>query len=112
MAHDGSFPCDFHTAGDAFSAVVYVLQSCCNHIHVVVGVYATGYAEAYEVVAAEAVLAGDGVAVGEDVTDFAGADTGFAIKLYGEGLCREFLFRHMGENLVGIYEDGVAAGGR
>ena len=77
----------------------------------VVGIDAARDAETYEIVATEAVLAGHGVTVGEDVTDLAGAYAGFEVKLAGERLGRELLFGNLGEHLVGIHEDGMTTGG-
>ena len=111
VAHDGCLPGDFHATGDAFATVVDVLQRCGDHVHVVVGVDAARDAEAHEVVAAEAVLAGDGVAVGQQVADLAGADACLQVELDGERLGGELLLGYVGEHLVGVDEDGVAAGG-
>ena len=108
MTPQFSFPGDFQTTFDGVAAVVDVLQSGCDDIHVVVGVNTTWDAETHEVVATETVLACDRVTVSEDVTDFASADTCFEVELACQSLCREFFLRDVGQNLVGIDEDGVA----
>ena len=64
MAHQFGLPGDLHTAGDFVAAVIHVLESGRDHIHVVVGVGAAADAETQEVVTGEAVLAGDGITVG------------------------------------------------
>ena len=110
MTHQFSFPGDFQTTFDGVAAVVDVLQSCCDDVHVVVGVNTAWDAETHEVVATETVLTCDRVTVGEDVTDFASADTCFEVKLACQSLSREFFLRDVGQNLVGIDEDGVATG--
>ena len=76
-----------------------IFQGHGNDVHVIVGIGTARYGETQQVEAAETVLAGHGVAVGEDITDLAAAYAGFKIELYGESLCREFLFRNLGENL-------------
>ena len=110
MAHQFGFPSDFQTAFDFVAAVVDVLQGSGDNVHVVVGVNAARDAETHEVVAAKAVLAGHGVAVGQDVANLASADTGLKIQLAGEGLSGELFLRNLGQNLVGINEDGVTTG--
>ena len=75
----------------------------------VVGVNTAWDAETHEVVATETVLTCDRVTVGEDVTDLASADTGFEVELACQSLCRELFLRDVGQNLVGIDEDGVTA---
>ena len=77
----------------------------------IVGVDTAGDAQAQQVHAAEAVLAGDGIAVGKDIADFTSAHTGFLIKLDGERLGGEFFFRHIGEHQAGIHKNGMATGG-
>src|SRR5699024_789746 len=71
VTHQRSFPNDFDTVGNFVATVVHVLQGSGNHLHVVVRIYAACHANADEVVAAETVLAGNRVAVGENVPDFA-----------------------------------------
>ena len=109
VAHKLSFPCDFQTAFDGVTTVVDVLQSGCDDIHVVVGVNTAWDAETHEVVATETVLTCDRVTVGEDVTDFAGADTSLKVELAGQSLCRELFLRDVGQDLVSVDEDSVTA---
>ena len=111
VAHQLGFPGDFEAALDAVATVIHVLQRGGNHVHVVVGINTARDAEAHEVVAAEAVLARDRVAVGEHVANLAGADAGFEIEFAGQCLGGELLFRDLGQHLVGIDEDGVATSG-
>ncbi len=93
------------------AAVVDVLEGGGDDVHVVVGVDAARDAEAHEVEAAEAVLTRNGVAVGQHVADFAGADAGLEVELAGERLGGELLLGYLGQYLVGVDEDGMAAGG-
>ena len=93
------------------TAVVDVLEGGCDHVHVVVGICAAADAEAEEVVSAEAVFARHGITVGEQIADFATADTGLAVKLYGEHLGGKLLLGDLVEHLVGVDEEGVAADG-
>ena len=111
MAHELGLPGDLQTAFDGVAAVVDILQGGGDDVHVVVGVDAARDAEAHEVVATEAVLAGHGVAVSQHVADLAGADTGLEVELAGQGLGGELLLRDVGQHLVGVDEDGVATGG-
>ena len=80
VAHQLGLPSDFKTAFDGVATVVDVLQGSGDNIHVVVGINAARDAETHEVVATKAVLAGHGVTVGKDVTDFAGTDTGLEVE--------------------------------
>ncbi len=111
VAHQFGLPGDLHTAGDFVAAVIHVLESGRDHIHVVVGVGAAADAETQEVVTGEAVLAGDGITVGEKVTDLAATYAGFEIELHGETLCGELLLGDAVEHLVGVDEEGVTAHG-
>ena len=108
VAHKFGFPSDFKSALDRIAAIVNILKSSCNYVHVVVGVDAARDAEAYEVVATEAVFASDRVAVGENVANFASADTCFEVELAGQCLCGELFLWDVGEHLVGINKDGVS----
>ena len=83
VTHQFGFPSDFQATLDGVAAVVDVLQRGCDDIHVVVGVHTARDAETHEVVATEAVLAGDRVTVGKHVTDFAGTDASFEIQFAG-----------------------------
>src|SRR5699024_9283456 len=105
------FPNDFDTVGNFVATVVHVLQGSGNHLHVVVRIYAACHANADEVVAAETVLAGNRVAVGENVPDFAATDTGFLVQLDGQRLSGELFLRNLREHLGSIDEDGVTAYG-
>ena len=96
---------------DLFATVIDILDGCCNDAHVVVSVDAARDSEAKQVEATETVLTGNGIAVGENITDFTSADTGFTIKLYCESLCGEFLFGDVSKNHVGIEENSVTTGG-
>ena len=35
VAYELSLPNDLHTASDLVTAVIYVLEGCCDHVHVV-----------------------------------------------------------------------------
>ena len=111
VAHQLGFPGDLKTALDGVATVVDVLEGGGDDVHVVVGVDAARDAETHEVVATEAVLAGYRVAVGQYVADLTGTDAGLEVQLTGEGLSGEFLFRDVGQHLVGVDEDGVTTGG-
>ena len=111
VAHQLGFPGDLKTALDGVATVVDVLEGGGDDVHVVVGVDAARDAETHEVVATEAVLAGHRVAVGQYVADLTGTDAGLEVQLTGEGLSGEFLFRDVGQHLVGVDEDGVTTGG-
>ena len=111
MAHQGSFPLDGDTAGDLVAAVIDVLQGCGNHVHVVVGVNAAGDAQTQQVEAAEAVLAGHRVTVGQDVADLATADACLEVELAGQGLSGELFLGNVAQHLVGVDEQGMAAHG-
>ena len=80
VTHQRSLPYDFDTVGNLVAAVVHVLQRSGNHLHVVVRIDAACHADADEVVAAETVLARDGVAVGQNIAYLAATDTGFPCK--------------------------------
>ena len=80
MTHQRSLPYDFDTVGNLVAAVVHVLQRSGNHLHVVVRIDAACHADADEVVAAETVLARDGVAVGQNIAYLAATDTGFLVS--------------------------------
>ena len=110
MAHEGSLPLDGDTAGDLVATVVDVLQGGGDDVHVVVGVDTAGDAEAQEVEAAETVLTCHGVAVGKDIAYLTASDTSLEVELAGEGLGGELLLGDVAQHLVGIDEQGVAAG--
>ena len=111
VAHQGSFPLDGYTARDLVATVIYVLQGSGNHVHVVVGVNATGDAQTQQVQATEAVLAGHWVTVGQDVADFATTDASLEIELAGQGLSGELFLGNVAQHLVGVDKQGVAAHG-
>ena len=75
MTHQFSFPGDADTMLDLFATVIDILDGCCNDAHVVVSVDAARDSEAKQVEATETVLTGNGIAVGENITDFTSADT-------------------------------------
>ena len=77
VTHEFCFPCDTYAVFDFFAAVVNVLQSCCDNVHVVVSINAASDAETEKIQSAETVFACDRVTVSEDVTDFAATDTSF-----------------------------------
>ena len=81
MSHKLSLPYDLHTACDLVTTVVNVLESSCDHVHMVVCVDATCDAETEKVEAAETVLASHRIAVSEDVTDLATTYTSLDVKL-------------------------------
>ena len=89
------------------TTVVYVLESCSDHVHVVVCVHTTSDAEAEKVEATEAVLASYRVAVREDVSDLASTYTCLDIELDCKSLCRELLLRDLVEYAVCVNEDSV-----
>ena len=51
------------------TTVIHVLESCSDHVHVVVGIHATSDAEAEKVKATETVLTCNRITVSKDVTD-------------------------------------------
>jgi hypothetical protein len=89
------------------TTVEYVLESYCNHVHVVVGIYTACDAETEKIEAAETVLTSHRVTVCEDITDLATTDTSLKVKLDGECLSRELLLRDIAEHLVSVYEESV-----
>ena len=110
MAHERSFPCDAYSACYFLAAVVHILQRGCYNGHVVVGIYAARYGEAQQVKPGKAVLACNGVAVGQQVSYLASAYSGLEVQLYRKRLGGEFLFGNACEHLRGVNEYGVAAG--
>ena len=111
VAHQGSFPLDGNTAGDFVATVIHVLQGGGNHVHVVVGIDAACDAQAQQVEAAKAVLAGHGVTVGQDVADFTTADTSLQIELACQGLSGELFLGNVAQHLVGVDKQSVTANG-
>ena len=95
MAHELCLPYDLHTALDLVAAVVYVLEGCCDHVHVVVGVYTASDAEAEKVKTSETVFTSHRVTVSEDVSDLAATYAGLDVELDGECLCRELFLRNV-----------------
>ena len=110
MPHDREFLGNPVTAGDAFAAVVNVLQGCRYVIHVVVCVNPAWDCESEQLKTRITVLFRVRVAVGEQSTDFHAPYTGFEVKLDGECLCLEFFFRYVGQDFLRINEDCVSAG--
>ena len=74
------------------TAVKYILERYCHHIHMVVGIGAARYGKTKKVEASKSVFASYRVAVGKDIADFTASDTGLEVQLYGQSLCRELLF--------------------
>ena len=93
------------------ATVIDIFQGCRNHVHVVVGIDAPRDAQAQQVQSAEAIFTRHGVAVGQDVADFAASDARLKVELAGERLRGKLLFRHVAEHLVGIDEQRMAAHG-
>ena len=79
MAHQFSFPDDFHATCNFVAAVKYVFQGYGDNVHVVICIYTSSYAEAEQVEAAESVFTGYGVSIGEDISDFAATHAGFEV---------------------------------
>ena len=107
MPHDGQLLDDLVTAGDGLATVIDVLGCGCDIVHVVVGVHPAGNGQTEQFQGRIAVLAGDGITVGQQGTYLNAADTGLEIKLDTEGLGDELLFGQMGQDLLCIEEDGV-----
>ena len=63
------------------TAVVHVLESGSDHIHMIVGIYSTGDAETEKVKTSETVLTSHRITVSEDVTDLAATYTGLDVEL-------------------------------
>lgn len=80
VAHQLGFPSYLHTASHFVTTVIDILQRCCYHIHMVVGICAAADAKAEEVVAVETVLPCHGIAVGKKIADFTAADTVLKIE--------------------------------
>ena len=108
MTHELCLPYDLHTALDLVATVIYVLEGCCDHVHVIVGIYTACDAEAEEVKASETVLAGYRIAVCENVTDFTTTYTGLDIEFDCKCLCRELFLRNVCKHSVCVYEEGMS----
>ena len=80
MAHQLGLPSDLDTAGDLVTAVIHVLQCCCDHVHVIVGVDTACYAETEKVKTSEAVFTGHRVTVSKDVSDLASTYSGLDVE--------------------------------
>ena len=98
MSHKLSLPYDLHTACDLVTTVINVLESSCDHVHMIVCIDATGDAETEKVETSETVLTSYRITVSEDVTDLAATYTGLDVELDSESLCRELLLRDLVKN--------------
>lgn len=94
MTHEVGLPHNLHATGDLIAAVIDILERCGDDAHVIVGVGASRDSETQQVEATKSVFTGLGITVGQDVTDFATADTGLKVKLDGECLGRELFLGH------------------
>ena len=99
VAHKLGLPNDADTACNLVAAIKDILQCHSDNVHMVVGVDTAGNAQAQQIKTSEAILASHGVAVSQDVTDFAATDTRLQIQLYGQSLCGELLLGYFGEDL-------------
>jgi hypothetical protein len=104
VTHELGLPNDLHTASDLVTAVIYVLKSCSDHIHMVVCVHTASNAETEKVKATKAVLTGHRIAVCKDISDLTTTYTCLDIELDCECLRRELLLRDLVKNAVCIYE--------
>ena len=109
VAHELSLPYDLHTACNLVTTVVNVLESSCDHVHVVVCINTACDAETEKVKTTETVLTSHRITVSKNVTDLAATYTSLDIKLDCESLCRELLLRDLVENSVSVNEDSVTA---
>ena len=107
VTHKLSLPYDLHTTCNLVTTVVNILESRCDHIHVVVCVNTAGDAETEKVKTAETVLTSHRITVSKDVTDLAATYTGLDIKFDSECLCRELLLRDLVKDAVCVNEDCV-----
>ena len=69
VTHELSLPYDLHTASDLMTTVVNVLESSCDHVHVVVCINATCDAQTEKVETTETVLTSYRITVCKNVTD-------------------------------------------
>ena len=109
VTHEFGLPYYLHTTGDFMTAVVYVLQCGCNHIHMVVCVHSTRYAQTQKVKTSETVLACHRVTVSKDVSYLAAAYSRLDVKFDCKSLGRELLLRDLIEHLIRIYENRMAS---
>ena len=107
VTHKLSLPYDLHTTCNLVTTVVNILESRCDHIHVVVCVHTASNAETEKVETTETVLTGYRIAVSEDVTDLTTTYTSLDVELDSECLSWELLLRDLVENAVSVYEDSV-----
>ena len=110
MAQDRSFERDAVSVGDLLATLVDVAACCGDHTDVVVGVDPSRDGQAKQLEGRVAVLVRFGVAVCEDRADLDSADTRLEVELHGQRLGDELLLGQVREHLLGIDEDGVAAG--
>ena len=85
------------------TTVIYVLESCSDHVHVVVGVDAASDAETEKIESTETILTSHRVTVSEDISDLATTYACLDVELDGECLCRELFLRDLVKNAVCIY---------
>ena len=109
VTHELCFPYDLHSSCDLMTTVIYVLERCRNHVHVVICVNTTSNAETEKVKTSETVLAGYRIAVCKNISDLTSTYTSLDVKLDGQSLCRELFLRNLIEHLVCIYENRVTA---
>lgn len=112
MAHQLGLLGDTVAPRDFVTALEHIAEGGGNHTHVVVGICATWNGQTAKVKAAETVFARHRVAVGKNIADFAGADSGLFVKLHSERLGGEFLFGDVGEHLRGIHKIAWPPAGR
>ena len=107
VAHQWCLLSDSQTTSDGFAAIIDILQSCCDHLHMVVGIYTTRDTQTYQIQTREAILAGLRIAVRQDIANLARTDTSLQVELASQCLSWELLNRHMSQYLVSIHEDSV-----
>ena len=102
VPHQWSFPLDGHSVIDLFSAVIHILHSGGNDVHVIVGIHTARYAQPHQVEPAKAVLVCHRVTVGQDIPYLTSTNACLEIQLARESLRREFLFWHAVEHLIAV----------
>ncbi len=99
----------FMARGDLLAALVDVAACGGDHADVVVRVDAARDGQAQQLQFRVAVLVRLGVAVGEDRADLHTADARFEVELDAQRLGDELLLGQVGQDLLRIDEDRVAA---